>query len=177
MDFRESLLSLEDQLRCPVCLEVFAEPLMLQCGHSYCRCCVCSMSMDPQGQLQCPECRCAVDGDSPPPNVGLARIVDALRELSGPERAQPETCPEHHNPLSLYCEEDQMVICGLCGSIGAHRSHKITPVSSIYSRMKWRRRVLYPTFKRLRSEKQNVPLVQSFSNSGARPPGRARSDA
>ncbi|KAJ7990528.1 hypothetical protein DPEC_G00301270 [Dallia pectoralis] len=136
MDRRESFVSLEDQLRCPVCLEVFAEPLMLQCGHSYCRSCVRSMTMDPVGQLQCPVCRCAVDGDSPPPNVSLARIVDALRELAGLEGTQPEICPEHHNPLSLYCEEDQTVICGICGSIGAHHGHKITPVCSVYSRMK-----------------------------------------
>ncbi|XP_066551314.1 E3 ubiquitin-protein ligase TRIM50-like [Amia ocellicauda] len=132
---RPSLESLENQLLCPVCLEVFAEPLMLQCGHSYCKSCVRSMTLDPFGQLQCPVCRCEVDGDSPPPNVTLARIVDALRELSG---AQPETetCLQHHNPLSLYCEDDHAVICGLCGSIGAHRGHKITPLGSVYSRMK-----------------------------------------
>ncbi|XP_062329477.1 E3 ubiquitin-protein ligase TRIM50-like [Osmerus eperlanus] len=133
---RESLQSLEEQLKCPVCLEVFAEPLMLQCGHSYCRGCVRSMTMDPLGQLQCPVCRCAVDGDSPPPNVSLARIVDSLREVSGAGPSRTESCPEHHNPLSLYCEEDQTVICGLCGSIGAHRCHNITPVHSVYSRMK-----------------------------------------
>ncbi|KAL7848961.1 hypothetical protein SRHO_G00205840 [Serrasalmus rhombeus] len=136
MDRRRSLESLEEQLRCPVCLEVFSEPLMLQCGHSYCRGCVRSMGMDPLGQLQCPVCRSAVDGDSPPPNVALARIVDALREISNPGQGPPETCNQHHNPLSLYCEEDQALICGLCGSIGGHRSHKVTPISSVYSRMK-----------------------------------------
>ncbi|KAG8011576.1 E3 ubiquitin-protein ligase TRIM50 [Nibea albiflora] len=128
--------SLEEQLRCPVCLDVFTEPLMLQCGHSYCKCCVHSMTMDLLGQLQCPVCRCSVDGDSPPPNVSLARIIEALQEVSVSGGAQPESCPQHHNPLSLYCEDERMVICGLCGSIGAHRGHKITPVSSVYSHMK-----------------------------------------
>ncbi|XP_039980919.1 E3 ubiquitin-protein ligase TRIM50-like isoform X1 [Xiphias gladius] len=128
--------SLEEQLRCPVCLDVFTEPLMLQCGHSYCRCCVRSMTMDLLGQLQCPVCRCAVDGDSPPPNVSLARIIEALQEVSVSGGAQLQSCPQHHNPLSLYCEDEQTVICGLCGSIGVHRGHKITPVSAVYSRMK-----------------------------------------
>uniref|UniRef100_A0A3P8S1F0 Tripartite motif containing 50 n=1 Tax=Amphiprion percula TaxID=161767 RepID=A0A3P8S1F0_AMPPE len=128
--------SLEEQLRCPVCLDVFTEPLMLQCGHSYCRCCVRSMTMDMLGQLQCPVCRCAVDGDSPPPNLSLARIIEVLQEMSVSDGDQQDFCPQHDNPLSLYCEAEQVLICGLCGSIGAHRGHKITPVSSVYSRMK-----------------------------------------
>ncbi|XP_048836395.1 E3 ubiquitin-protein ligase TRIM50-like isoform X1 [Brienomyrus brachyistius] len=138
---RPSLVSLEEQLRCPVCLEMFTEPLMLQCGHSYCRGCVRSMSVDQFGQLQCPVCRSDVDADSPPLNVSLARIVEHLQEASGAAAAaegegEPETCAEHHNPLSLYCEEDRTVICGLCGSIGVHRTHKITPIGSVYSHMK-----------------------------------------
>lgn len=128
--------SLEEQLRCPVCLDVFTEPLMLQCGHSYCRCCVRSMTMDMLGQLQCPVCRCAVDGDNPPPNLSLARIIEVLQEVSVSGGDQQDFCPQHDNPLSLYCEAEQVLICGLCGSIGAHRGHKITPLSSVYSRMK-----------------------------------------
>ncbi|XP_018588020.1 E3 ubiquitin-protein ligase TRIM50-like [Scleropages formosus] len=136
---RPSLEFLEDQLRCPVCLELFAEPLILQCGHSYCKCCVRSMTMDLLGQLQCPICRSDVDGDNPPPNVSLARIVDHLHEMSGlgeSAEGEQEACTEHRNPLSLYCEDDRTVICGMCGSIGTHRGHRITPVSSVYSRMK-----------------------------------------
>ncbi|KAM3875093.1 E3 ubiquitin-protein ligase TRIM50-like [Diretmus argenteus] len=136
MERRQSLQSVEDQLMCPVCLDIFTEPLMLQCGHSYCRCCVRSMTMDLLGQLQCPVCRCAVDGDSPPLNVSLARIIEAVQDVSVSGRAQLESCPQHHNPLSLYCEDERALICGLCGSIGAHRGHKITPVTSVYSRMK-----------------------------------------
>ncbi|XP_039637330.1 E3 ubiquitin-protein ligase TRIM50-like [Perca fluviatilis] len=128
--------SLQDQLRCPVCLDVFTDPLMLLCGHSYCRCCVRSMTMDLLGQLTCPLCRCAVDGDSPRPNVSLARIIEALQEVSVSGGEKVRSCPQHHNPLSLYCEDERTVICGLCGSIGAHRGHQITPLSSVYSRMK-----------------------------------------
>ncbi|XP_028662985.1 E3 ubiquitin-protein ligase TRIM50-like isoform X1 [Erpetoichthys calabaricus] len=132
---RCSFESLEDQLLCPICLEVFVEPLMLKCGHSYCKSCISSLAVDPFSQFPCPVCRCEVDWSSSPPNVSLARIVEALRELNGGS-SEAETCVEHHNPLSLYCEQDKEVICGLCGSIGAHRSHKITPITSVYSRMK-----------------------------------------
>ncbi|XP_009949449.1 PREDICTED: LOW QUALITY PROTEIN: E3 ubiquitin-protein ligase TRIM50-like, partial [Leptosomus discolor] len=48
----------------------------------------------------------------------------------------PESCPMHHNPLSLFCEADREVICGLCGTIGDHRQHQITPLSTAYCRMK-----------------------------------------
>ncbi|XP_060612884.2 E3 ubiquitin-protein ligase TRIM50-like [Anolis sagrei] len=144
-----SLDQLEDQLLCPICLEVFREPLMLRCGHSYCKPCVVSLSGGPEAQFLCPVCRQSVDGASSPPNVSLARVIEALRgaggggdsqgedgDGDGPEEEEEESCPDHRNPLSLFCEGDQAIICGLCGTIGVHRHHKVTPLSTVYSRMK-----------------------------------------
>ena len=131
--WRVSVTELEDRLQCPICLEVFKEPLMLQCGHSYCKGCLVSLSCHLDSELRCPVCRQEVDGSSSTPNVSLARVIEALRPPGDPE---PNICAHHRNPLSLFCEKDQELICGLCGLLGSHQHHRITPVSTVYSRMK-----------------------------------------
>ncbi|CAJ0953079.1 unnamed protein product [Ranitomeya imitator] len=126
---------LENQLTCPICLEIFKDPVMLQCGHSYCKDCLWGLMKDPHTQLLCPVCRQEVDYSSSPPNVTLKHLIETLKILSE-DQAVTETCPHHNNPLCLYCEQDQEVICGLCGTIGDHRQHPIKPLTSVYSRMK-----------------------------------------
>uniref|UniRef100_A0A8C5KX86 RING-type E3 ubiquitin transferase n=1 Tax=Jaculus jaculus TaxID=51337 RepID=A0A8C5KX86_JACJA len=147
---------LQDQLQCPICLEVFKEPLMLQCGHSYCKDCLVSLSRRHlDAELRCPVCRQSVDGSSSPPNVSLARVIDALRL---PGDAEPAVCVHHRNPLSLFCEKDQELICGLCGLLGSHQRHQVTPASTVYSRMKvrgagsWRCRTGEDEVGKLRNE-------------------------
>lgn len=106
---------------------------MLQCGHSYCKGCLVSLSCHLDSELRCPVCRQKVDGSSSPPNVSLTRVIEALRLPGDPE---PKVCAHHRNPLSLFCEKDQELICGLCGLLGSHQHHRVTPVSTVYSRMK-----------------------------------------
>lgn len=108
---------------------------MLQCGHSYCKDCLDSLSQHLDSELRCPVCRQWVDYSNSPPNVSLARVIDALRL---PGDAEPTVCVHHRNPLSLFCEKDQEFICGLCGLLGSHQHHRVTPVSTVYSRMKVR---------------------------------------
>ncbi|XP_053326841.1 E3 ubiquitin/ISG15 ligase TRIM25-like [Spea bombifrons] len=50
---------LRDELNCPVCLDVYTDPVMLTCGHNFCRGCIRTVldSQERCGLYSCPECR------------------------------------------------------------------------------------------------------------------------
>ncbi|XP_069823832.1 E3 ubiquitin/ISG15 ligase TRIM25-like [Dendropsophus ebraccatus] len=50
---------LRDELLCSICLYVFKDPVMLRCGHNYCRVCIDRVldTQDGAGVYSCPECR------------------------------------------------------------------------------------------------------------------------
>ncbi|XP_063283193.1 E3 ubiquitin-protein ligase TRIM11-like [Pelobates fuscus] len=49
---------LRDELTCSICLNIYTDPVILTCGHSYCRVCIDNV-LDTQGVrgYSCPECR------------------------------------------------------------------------------------------------------------------------
>nr|XP_055027217.1 E3 ubiquitin-protein ligase Midline-1-like [Misgurnus anguillicaudatus] len=60
----------EQELKCPVCLENFTDPVCLPCGHNFCQSCiqaVWNMDDDPKtfkgGPLFCPECQIIIPSD------------------------------------------------------------------------------------------------------------------
>ncbi|XP_016041433.2 E3 ubiquitin-protein ligase TRIM50 [Erinaceus europaeus] len=163
MAWQLSLPELEERLRCPVCLEVFTEPRMLPCGHSYCGTCLLALSRHLGAELRCPVCRQEVAGSGSPPNVSLARVIDALRCPPAPE---PKACVQHRDPLSLFCEDDRELICGLCGLLGAHRQHRVTPVPAAYSRMKEELAALMSDLKQ--EQKEVEELVGRLVNNRTR---------
>ncbi|XP_063285081.1 E3 ubiquitin/ISG15 ligase TRIM25-like [Pelobates fuscus] len=48
-----------DELNCSVCLNIYTDPVMLSCGHNFCRACIGDVldSQDQAGVYTCPECR------------------------------------------------------------------------------------------------------------------------
>ena len=44
-------------MNCPICLENFLEPQILNCGHSYCLRCIISLQQHSPRTASCPECR------------------------------------------------------------------------------------------------------------------------
>ncbi|CAH1779394.1 unnamed protein product [Owenia fusiformis] len=75
--------AMEDELTCPVCLELYADPLMLPCSHSVCKSCLTDIfnsKEDKTKGLQCPACRKqhrVTKGTIPqlPRNLALENIV------------------------------------------------------------------------------------------------------
>ncbi|KAM5170577.1 E3 ubiquitin-protein ligase TRIM39-like [Mantella aurantiaca] len=51
--------NLSAELECSVCLDIYTDPVMLQCGHNFCRLCIDRVLNTPDGSggYSCPECR------------------------------------------------------------------------------------------------------------------------
>ncbi|KAJ8359654.1 hypothetical protein SKAU_G00161790 [Synaphobranchus kaupii] len=70
-----SLSSLEDDLTCPVCCDVFRDPVVLRCSHSFCKECLGTYWTD-KPIKDCPSCRRRSSTDKPPANLSLRNIVE-----------------------------------------------------------------------------------------------------
>ncbi|XP_062456913.1 tripartite motif-containing protein 72 isoform X1 [Rhea pennata] len=119
--------SMRRDLSCPLCRELFRAPVTAECGHTFCRPCL-ERPGGPAGV--CPTC----GGPARPEQL---RVNEPLEHLVACWRQLPlDHCEEHGDPLSIFCEGDRQVICGLCASLGKHRGHRVLPAAEAHRRMK-----------------------------------------
>lgn len=102
---------LEEELTCPVCLDLYRDPHLLPCGHNFCLPCLRRLkSRSDHGRLRCPECRQSHRSSANwQKNFKLANIADSIRR-----RGQSERSTQSRSDTSLraaqvhcdYCPED-----------------------------------------------------------------------
>uniref|UniRef100_A0A7N6A087 RING-type E3 ubiquitin transferase n=1 Tax=Anabas testudineus TaxID=64144 RepID=A0A7N6A087_ANATE len=121
--------TLESELTCPICLELFEDPLLLPCAHSLCFNCAhrilvshCSTSkpLESISAFQCPTCRYVITLnhhglEGLKRNVTLQNIIDRFQKasLSDPNsptesrRLQPQRpATSSHSHSCQFCEQD-----------------------------------------------------------------------
>lgn len=135
-------------LTCSICLDLFKQPVSLPCDHTFCQACIEGYWTGPRGPGQggtgsCPQCRKVYPGQSYRPNRIVANIVESYcqgLEESGTPAGPPDggvaerapapvpRCSRHREELKLYCEEDQELVCLVCGLSQEHRNHTMVCV-------------------------------------------------
>ena len=162
------LLKLEEQLTCPVCLDLYTNPKILPCHHSFCQECLEGLPQEREARgdtyyLSCPTCRQRTE--VPREGVGafpVAFTLNNLKEITQSLRnkasdPQQVTCNDHDKPLDGFCETCEMVICFHC-AIRTHKDHKHTLVSDCYPK---HYQMLHNSLKPVKGKKEALKKVLS----------------
>ncbi|XP_036409579.1 tripartite motif-containing protein 35-like [Megalops cyprinoides] len=144
---------LEEELSCPVCSDIFRDPVVLKCSHSFCKACL-QQYWEQKGSRECPVCRRKSSMDDPPLSLALRNTCEAfLKERSQRAAAGPEElCSLHREKLKLFCLDDQIPVCVICQTSRKHENHKLRPVQEAAEEHKEKlRTALTPLKKKLRA--------------------------
>ncbi|XP_061552410.1 E3 ubiquitin-protein ligase TRIM35-like [Phycodurus eques] len=123
---------LEDELCCPTCLNIFKDPVMLKCSHSFCRACVKQWWKHKQG-LSCPVCRKSCLPMDVSSNLTLKNVCETFTKTS----LESETmCSLHKEKKKLFCLDHQLCVCLICRDTQIHIGHKFCSLDEIAQEQK-----------------------------------------
>lgn len=131
---------LEAELSCPICCEIFKDPVVLKCSHTFCRACVQQFWSKKKARRDCPVCRRKCSLTEPTVSLALKNVADTfLREQerqagwgAGGSEDQAQMmevmCPTHGEVLKLFCVDDSEVLCCVCHTSKKHQGHHVCPL-------------------------------------------------
>ncbi|XP_053171560.1 E3 ubiquitin-protein ligase TRIM39-like [Scomber japonicus] len=119
----------ENDLSCPVCHDIFKDPVVLTCSHSFCKDCLKNWWREKQTR-ECPVCRERHSLSDPPRNLALKNLCEAFaqeRDQRSSAESEP-LCSLHSEKLKLFCLDHQQPVCLVCRDSKTHNNHRFTPI-------------------------------------------------
>ncbi|XP_036373535.1 tripartite motif-containing protein 35-like isoform X1 [Megalops cyprinoides] len=148
-----SLALPEEDLTCPICRDIFSDPVVLRCSHSFCKACLQQYWAQAVSQ-ECPVCRKTSSLKSPPRNLALKNLCEAFskQRIQRAAAGSEALCTLHGKKLRLFCLEDEEPICLVCQTSEKHEKHKLRPVQEAALKYKEElQTVLRPLQKKLQA--------------------------
>ncbi|XP_017308113.1 E3 ubiquitin-protein ligase TRIM35 isoform X1 [Ictalurus punctatus] len=118
----------EEDLSCPVCYDIFKDPVLLSCEHSVCKECL-EVFWRKKERQECPVCK-QLNLHDPVCNYALKSLCEAhLEEYSQRYSGGSEQqCSIHNVQFKLFCLEDKQPICQICQTSQEHEDHECYPI-------------------------------------------------
>ncbi|XP_065420237.1 E3 ubiquitin-protein ligase TRIM41-like [Chrysemys picta bellii] len=160
MAARNRVKDLQEAVNCSICLDYFNDPVILKCGHNFCRACIIQYCKESKTSpsYSCPQCREVFGEGEFQPNWQLRNIVDIAKNI--PEPRGKKACEEHEELLKLFCEVDQTPICVVCRESRSHKEHSVVPIEEAATDYKDQIQSHLESLKKEREE------ILSFKSSG-----------
>ncbi|XP_031164268.1 nuclear factor 7, brain-like [Sander lucioperca] len=116
----------EEDFCCSVCHEVFRDPVVLSCSHSFCKDCLKSWWTEKPTQ-ECPVCKRRSSKSEPPRNLELKKLCESFLQQRD-QRASEALCSLHSEKLKLFCLDHQQPVCLICRDSEKHTNHRFRPI-------------------------------------------------
>uniref|UniRef100_A0A3B4WYV9 RING-type domain-containing protein n=1 Tax=Seriola lalandi dorsalis TaxID=1841481 RepID=A0A3B4WYV9_SERLL len=111
-----------EDLSCPVCHDIFKDPVVLSCSHSFCKACLQRWWREKKTR-ECPCCMRRSSKTDPPRNLALKNLCEAflLKSNQRASAASEPFCSLHSEKLRLFClDHQQPVFKGNCDQTAEH---------------------------------------------------------
>ncbi|XP_008318912.1 tripartite motif-containing protein 35-like [Cynoglossus semilaevis] len=119
----------DENLSCPVCHDIFNDPVVLLCSHSFCRVCL-SNWWKGKSVFECPCCKTKSPNNNPPRNLALKNLCEAaLQDKEQRSSTGSEVlCSLHSEKLRLFCLDHKEAVCLICRDSRRHTNHRFRPI-------------------------------------------------
>lgn len=126
----------EVDISCPICCDIFKNPVVLKCSHSFCESCLQQYWAKNRPRRDCPMCRNETL-DDPVPSLTLRNLCESYiqdSEDAGDRMGElqcdsGDMCHYHGEKFKLFCLVDKMPICVVCHTSRKHKQHDCCPIS------------------------------------------------
>ncbi|XP_040843458.1 E3 ubiquitin-protein ligase TRIM31-like [Ochotona curzoniae] len=122
---------LQQEVTCPICLDILQDPVTIGCGHNFCHVCI-TKHMDASREFfKCPLCNSSMKNDAYAPNWQLENLAKKIESLDPSEmqpREEQQRCPTHGKVIQYYCKADGELLCVVCLDSKEHKFHKTSTV-------------------------------------------------
>ncbi|TFJ96928.1 translation initiation factor IF-2 [Platysternon megacephalum] len=121
-------MEIQEETKCPICLQYLTDPVTIDCGHNFCRVCITqhceTWTEGDHDPLCCPSCRAIIRNGTLRNNYQLANIVKTIKKLDL-KPGKENLCERHSKALDLFCDKDGEAVCVVCWRSPEHRSHMV----------------------------------------------------